>query len=139
MNLQQDRPVPNHPLLRQYLPEATPSDSWSETYKTISQLDGLLCVDTAIAHLVGWLGFPRFSYPVPCDWRWGINGPPILGIKSLILRRRWKPISDLHLQAAVNISVIRLTGREHANVGRNRHTTLQVQTIATRLASLLRV
>ena len=24
----QDRPVPNHPLLQQYLPEATPSDSW---------------------------------------------------------------------------------------------------------------
>ena len=56
VNLQQDRPVPQHLLLQQHLPEAAASRSWLETHQLLTQLDGLLCVDTAIAHLAGLVG-----------------------------------------------------------------------------------
>ena len=96
MNLQQDRSVPNHPLLQQYLPAATPSNSWGETHKTISQLDGLLCVDTAIALLGGLVGVPTLLVlNTPCDWRWGIAGTSSLWYPNqIIMRRRWKPIIE---------------------------------------------
>ena len=95
VNLQQDRPVPNHPLLKKHLPEASSGGSWLDTRQQLTQLDGLLCVDTAIAHLAGLAGLPTLLIlNTPCDWRWGMHGSTNLGYPNLLLRRlSWKPIS----------------------------------------------
>lgn len=95
VNLQQDRPVPQHPLLQQHLPEAAPSTSWLDTHQQLSQLDGLLCVDTAIAHLAGLVGLPTvLVLNTPCDWRWGMTESSSRWYPNLVLsRQRWQPIS----------------------------------------------
>lgn len=95
VNLQQDRPVPHHPLLQQHLPEAAPSGSWLDTHQQLTQLDGVLCVDTAIAHLAGLAGLPTvLVLNTPCDWRWGMSGSSSRWYPNLYLnRQRWQPIS----------------------------------------------
>ena len=95
VNLQQDRPVPQHPLLQKHLPEAAPSGSWLETNQQLTQLDGLLCVDTAIVHLAGLVGLPTvLVLNTPCDWRWAMTGSSSSWYPNLVLsRQRWQPIS----------------------------------------------
>ena len=58
-----------------WLPLAPPTTSWSETASRLAGLDGLITVDTGIAHLAGALGVPTWILVenVP-DWRWGLNG-----------------------------------------------------------------
>ena len=95
VNLQQDRPVPQHPLLQEHLPGATPSSSWLDTYQQLTKLDGLLCIDSAIVHLAGLVGLPTMLVlNTPCDWRWGMTGNSSRWYPNLFLsRQRWKPIS----------------------------------------------
>ena len=95
VNLQQDRPVPNHSLLQQHLPEATPTNSWKDTHQKIAQLDGMVCVDTAVAHLAGLIGLPTvLVLNTPCDWRWGMAGSRSLWYSNLlVIRERWQPVS----------------------------------------------
>ena len=46
-------------------------DDLSETAAVISQLDLVICVDTAVAHLAGALGKPVWLMIArSCDWRW---------------------------------------------------------------------
>ena len=96
VNLQQDRPVPQHPLLQKFLPKATLSESWLDTYELLSQLDGLLCVDTAIVHLAGIVGLPTMLVlNTPCDWRWGVAGNNSEWYPNLVLNRwPWQPINE---------------------------------------------
>lgn len=95
INLQQDRPVPDHPLLRRHLPAAIPCGDWLDTARLVEQLDGVITVDTAMAHLCGLLARPTtLILNHPCDWRWEQSGSQSPWYPSLHLRReRWQPSS----------------------------------------------
>ncbi len=50
------------------------SANWLETARVVSSLDGLVTVDTGIAHLAGAMGIPTFILlPFTPDWRWGLG------------------------------------------------------------------
>ncbi len=74
----QVRPSPE-PSLMQGLTNFTDlSDcirSFSDTAGVLVELDLVLCVDTALAHLAGALGRPVWVLlPAVADWRWGLEG-----------------------------------------------------------------
>jgi len=55
----------------------------------LEQLDGLISVDTAVAHLGGSLGVPTLLLlDDPCDWRWGANGETTPWYRTVRLCRR---------------------------------------------------
>jgi ADP-heptose:LPS heptosyltransferase len=57
------------------LQPAPPLADWQATAQVLEQLDGVISVDTAVAHLAGSLGLPTLLLlPEPCDWRWGRQG-----------------------------------------------------------------
>ncbi|MBV8085041.1 MAG: tetratricopeptide repeat protein, partial [Chloroflexi bacterium] len=48
---------------------------FADTAAAITHLDGVVCVDTAVAHLTGALGKPLFLLlPAVPDWRWLLSG-----------------------------------------------------------------
>lgn len=54
--------------------ETKPLKSWSDTAAMISQLDAVVTVDTAVAHLAGCLGVKTWVIlPLNSDWKWGIG------------------------------------------------------------------
>ena len=56
------------------LEPAPPLDDWEATACAVEKLDGVISVDTAVAHLAGSLGVPTLLLlPQPCDWRWGLE------------------------------------------------------------------
>lgn len=65
------------------LGEETPSESfeapalsvnWLETASLLSSIDGIVTVDTGLAHLAGALGLPTWVLlPYSPDWRWGLR------------------------------------------------------------------
>jgi len=58
-----------------WLEPAPPLADWEATARELEQLDGVISVDTAVAHLAGSLGIPTLLLlPEPCDWRWGLEG-----------------------------------------------------------------
>ena len=62
----------------------------SDTACLVSQLDVVVTVDTAVAHLAGGLG-ARTSLLLPihgCDWRWGNTGMTTPWYSSVLLRRQ---------------------------------------------------
>ena len=96
VNLQQDREVPKHPTLQKRLRKAEPLGSWLETSQRLKDLDGLICVDTAIAHLAGLIKLPTvLVLNTPCDWRWGITGCRSRWYPNInIARMKWRPLSE---------------------------------------------
>jgi len=65
---------PDHPQAAAGLgPSALPpTGDWFDTAQLLDGLDGLISVDTAMAHLGGAMGVPTLVLlNQPCDWRWG--------------------------------------------------------------------
>ena len=74
----------------------SPTGDWFETAELLESLDGLITVDTAMAHLGGAMGLPTLILlNQPCDWRWGQTGKETSWYKSCEIARcgrlnQWK-------------------------------------------------
>ena len=77
------------------LEPAPPMDDWEATACAVEMLDGVISVDTAVAHLAGSLGVPTLLLlPEPCDWRWGLEGErtPWYSSVRLLRGRDWAAV-----------------------------------------------
>ncbi len=88
VSLQQGDDARHLPAGMQALPTPT---SWGDTARWLSQLDGLVTVDTGIAHLAGAMGLPCWVLLAhDPDWRWGLGSD----------RTPWYPTQRLVRQPA---------------------------------------
>jgi ADP-heptose:LPS heptosyltransferase len=75
-------------------------NDFADTAALIAQLDLVITVDTAVAHLAGALGRPVWvMLPYGSDWRWLINRPDSPWYPSARLYRQdrsrcWPPIAE---------------------------------------------
>jgi len=70
------------------------SPNWLDTALLMSQLDGVVTVDTGGAHLAGALGIPTLLLlPYTPDWRWGATGERSSWYPSMHLLRESTPAS----------------------------------------------
>lgn len=64
---------------------------WLETAQEVSKMKLIITVDTAIAHLGGFLGIPTWlMLPYVCDFRWGMKGETTPWYDSVKLFRQPK-------------------------------------------------
>jgi ADP-heptose:LPS heptosyltransferase len=69
----------------------TMAGDWLDTARLVESLDGVVSVDTGMAHLAGAMGVPlHLLLPYTPDWRWGWQGAST----------GWYPTAVLHRQAA---------------------------------------
>lgn len=65
---------------------------WNDTAHVLNQLDLIITVDTAIAHLAGALGRPTWLLlPLRPDWRWGGSGAKTFWYNSIRIFRQTTP------------------------------------------------
>ncbi|WP_404424373.1 tetratricopeptide repeat protein [Nibricoccus sp. IMCC34717] len=88
------------PTVRNLAPELR---DFGDTAAVLRALDGLVTVDTSVAHLAGALGVPTWLLlPTPCDWRWleGRTDSPWYPSVRLLRQRvagDWAPaLAELH-------------------------------------------
>jgi Flp pilus assembly protein TadD len=68
------------------------SADWLDTARLLETLDGVVTVDTAIAHLAGAMGRPVYLLlPFTPDWRWGLGHDRTPWYPSALLFRQTKP------------------------------------------------
>ena len=82
---------------------------FSATAAALMELDLLIAVDTAAAHLAGALGRPVWiALPaIGCDWRWGTTGQTTCWYPSVRLFRQQRP-GDWVSTAAEMVDLLRL-------------------------------
>lgn len=77
VSLQKEVPVPDRPLLDIHADMLHFGDElrdFADTAALVEQMDLIISVDTAIAHLAGALDKPVWILlPVNCDWRWQLD------------------------------------------------------------------
>jgi hypothetical protein len=65
---------------------------WTKTTTTVFALDGVITVDTAVAHLAGSLGVPTLCLnPRRSDWKWGVDSLSTPLYPSMTLYREQDP------------------------------------------------
>ncbi|MHB1231982.1 MAG: tetratricopeptide repeat protein [Burkholderiales bacterium] len=75
-------------------------DDFADTAAAIAQLDLVITVDTAVAHLAGAMGKPAWVLlPFAPDWRWGLNRSasawyPTLKLFRQAQRGSWESVFD---------------------------------------------
>lgn len=68
------------------------SANWLDTARLMSQLDGIVSVDTGGAHLAGALGLPTLVLlPYTPDWRWGPHRNTVSWYPTVTLVRQTAP------------------------------------------------
>lgn len=73
--------------------ETKPLKSWSDTAALISQLDAVVTVDTAVAHLAGCLKVPTLVVlPLNSDWKWGLGTDRSWWYESVRILRNTDPL-----------------------------------------------
>lgn len=84
------------PVMHQRFTMPTLSSSWLETAALLTMLDGIVTVDTGLAHLSGALGLPTYvMLPFSPDWRWGLGTDHTRWYPSATLIRQKEP-KDWH-------------------------------------------
>jgi Flp pilus assembly protein TadD len=67
--------------------------TWAGTAQWLAQLDGLVTIDTGIAHLAGAMGRPTWLLlPHVAEWRWGLSGDrtPWYPTMRLLRQAQWR-------------------------------------------------
>lgn len=65
---------------------------WLETARLVDTLDGVVSVDTGMAHLTGAMGVPlHVLLPYTPDWRWGWQGSTTAWYPTAVLHRQTAP------------------------------------------------
>jgi len=68
------------------------SADWHETAVLLQSLDGVVTVDTSVAHLAGAMGLPGYVLlPYAPDWRWGLGKDRTAWYPTLTLLRQPAP------------------------------------------------
>lgn len=107
VNLQVEAPLPD--VSRPVLDAAPLIADWEDTAAIVSQLDLVVTVDTALAHLAGAMGVPVWTLlPFSPDWRWGLEGDTTPWYPSMRLFRQeapgaWMPVLDRVIEALEGI------------------------------------
>jgi hypothetical protein len=90
--LQFGAPVPESPAGARAIEPVALSGDWLDTARILRSLDGLVTVDTSLAHLAGAMGLPAWVLlPYSPDWRWGFAGDRTPWYPSLHLLRQSAP------------------------------------------------
>jgi tetratricopeptide (TPR) repeat protein len=77
---------------------AEPFNDFLDTAATVAQMDLIICVDTAVAHLAGALAKPVWNLiPHSPDWRWFLERPDTVWYPTMRLfrqpqRNQWPPV-----------------------------------------------
>jgi tetratricopeptide (TPR) repeat protein len=111
--MQPDESVPS--LLKNVCESVKMTNNWLDTALLLRSLDGVVSVDTAVAHLAGAIGVPVFVLlPFTPDWRWGLGAASTPWYPSARLFRQPAPTDwPSAVQAlALELTAI-LAGRKH--------------------------
>lgn len=92
--------------------------TWDDTAGIIEQLDLIICVDTAIAHLAASMGKPVWMLlPFVPDWRWGMKGMDTQWYPSMVLFRQpsigdWESVFNKVSKLLSNVLEMTIASKE---------------------------
>jgi len=95
-SLQKDRPGEEKKLPKHFIDLGQDFENFSDTAAALKNLDLIISVDTAVAHLGGAIGVPVWALLAsPCDWRWLLERHDTPWYPTMRLLRK-KPGQDWH-------------------------------------------